>query len=105
MPKVDVINLENKVVGSVELSDEVFGAEVNENLLYEAVRSHMAAKRGGNAKTKTRHEVPVRARSSGSRRAPAAPVWVRSARLSGGMAALRTVRNRAITATNSPRRW
>ena len=57
MPKVDVINLDNKVVGSVELSEEVFGAEVNENLLYEAVRSHMAAKRGGNAKTKTRHEV------------------------------------------------
>ena len=57
MPKVDVINLENKVVGSVELSEEVFGADVNENLLYEAVRSHMAAQRGGNAKTKTRHEV------------------------------------------------
>ena len=57
MPKVDVINLDNKVVGSVELSEEVFGAEVNENLLYEAVRSHMAAQRGGNAKTKTRHEV------------------------------------------------
>jgi large subunit ribosomal protein L4 len=57
MPKVDVINLDNKVIGSVELSEEVFGAEVNENLLYEAVRSHMAAQRGGNAKTKTRHEV------------------------------------------------
>lgn len=57
MPKVDVINLENKVVGSVELSEEVFAAEVNENLLYEAVRCHMAGVRGGNAKTKTRHEV------------------------------------------------
>lgn len=57
MPKVDVINLDNKVVGSVELSEEVFAAEVNENLLYEAVRCHMAGVRGGNAKTKTRHEV------------------------------------------------
>jgi large subunit ribosomal protein L4 len=57
MPKVDVINLDNKVVGSVELSEEVFGAKINQNLLYEAVRWHMAGVRGGNAKTKTRHEV------------------------------------------------
>jgi large subunit ribosomal protein L4 len=57
MPKVDILNLENKVVGSVELSEEVFGAEINENLLYEAVRCHMAGVRGGNAATKTRHEV------------------------------------------------
>ena len=38
MPSVDVIDLSNKKVGSVELSDEVFAAEVNEDLLYEAVR-------------------------------------------------------------------
>jgi large subunit ribosomal protein L4 len=35
----------------------VFGAPVNLNLLYEAVRHSQAARRGGNAKTKTRHEV------------------------------------------------
>jgi large subunit ribosomal protein L4 len=57
MPSVDVVNLNNDVVGSVELSDEVFGAPVNEALLYEAVRHSQAARRGGNAKTKTRHEV------------------------------------------------
>jgi large subunit ribosomal protein L4 len=57
MPAVDVFNLKNEVVGSVELSDVVFGAEVNENLLYEAVRWYRAGLRGGNAKTKTRHEV------------------------------------------------
>jgi large subunit ribosomal protein L4 len=57
MPSVDVVDLNNAVVGSVELSDEVFGAPVNENLLYEAVRHSQAARRGGNAKTKTRHEV------------------------------------------------
>jgi large subunit ribosomal protein L4 len=57
MPAVDVFNLRNEVVGSVELSDAVFGAEVNENLLYEAVRWYRAGLRGGNAKTKTRHEV------------------------------------------------
>lgn len=57
MPTVNVLDLKNQVVGSVELSDEVFGAEVNRNLLYEAVRWYRAGLRGGNAKTKTRHEV------------------------------------------------
>jgi large subunit ribosomal protein L4 len=57
MPSVDVVDVNNAVVGSLELSDEVFGAPVNENLLYEAVRHSQAGRRGGNAKTKTRHEV------------------------------------------------
>lgn len=57
MPNVDVVNLENQKVGSVDLADAVFGAEVNEALLYEAVRWQMAGERAGTAKTKTRHEV------------------------------------------------
>jgi large subunit ribosomal protein L4 len=57
MPTVDVVDLNNAVVGSLDLSEEVFGAPVNEDLLYEAVRHSQAARRGGNAKTKTRHEV------------------------------------------------
>ncbi len=57
MPSVDIVDLNNAQVGSIELSDAVFGAEVNEALLYEAVRQHMAARRSGTASTKTRHEV------------------------------------------------
>jgi large subunit ribosomal protein L4 len=57
MPNVDIVDLSNAVVGSVELSDAVFGAEVNEALLYEAVRQYTAAQRSGTAATKTRHEV------------------------------------------------
>src|SRR6202167_2935257 len=57
MPSVDVVDLNNAVVGSLELSDVVFGAPVNKDLLYEAVRHSQAVRRGGNAKTKTRHEV------------------------------------------------
>jgi large subunit ribosomal protein L4 len=57
MPSVDIVDLNNAVVGSLELADEVFNAPVNEALLYEAVRHSQAAARGGNAKTKTRHEV------------------------------------------------
>jgi large subunit ribosomal protein L4 len=57
MPSVDIIDLNNKVVGTLDLSDDVFGAPVNENLLYEAVRHHLACVRRGTASTKTRHEV------------------------------------------------
>jgi Ribosomal protein L4 len=57
MPSVDIVDLNGSVVGSVELADAVFGAEVNEALLYEAVRHHTAARRSGTAATKTRHEV------------------------------------------------
>jgi large subunit ribosomal protein L4 len=57
MPNVDIIDLSNKVVGTLDLSDDVFGVPVNENLLYEAVRHHLACVRRGTASTKTRHEV------------------------------------------------
>ena len=57
MPKVDVVDLENKVVGSVDLADEVFAAEVNEALLYEAVRHFQAEARAGTHKTKERGSV------------------------------------------------
>jgi large subunit ribosomal protein L4 len=57
MPSVEIVDLNNSVVGSLELSDEVFDAPLNKDLLYEAVRHSQAARRGGNAKTKTRHEV------------------------------------------------
>jgi large subunit ribosomal protein L4 len=57
MPKVDVVDLNNQKVGEVELADAVFGAEVNQDLLYEAVRHYLAGKRAGTHKVKTRHEV------------------------------------------------
>jgi len=57
MPSVDVLDLNNQKVGSVELADKVFGAPVNEDLLYEAVRHYLATRRRGTASTKTRHEV------------------------------------------------
>jgi large subunit ribosomal protein L4 len=57
MPTVDVVDLNNQKVGQVELADEVFGAEVNESLLYEAVRHYQAGQRAGTHKTKVRSEV------------------------------------------------
>ena len=57
MPKVDVVDLNNQKVGEMDLSDQVFGAEVNKNLLYEAVRHYQAGQRAGTHKTKVRREV------------------------------------------------
>ena len=57
MPTVDIIDLNNQKVGELELADEVFGAEVNESLLYEAVRQFRAGQRAGTHKTKVRAEV------------------------------------------------
>jgi len=57
MPVLDVVDLNNQKVSEVELADEVFGAEVNEALLYEAVRQFQAGKHAGTHKTKTRSEV------------------------------------------------
>jgi large subunit ribosomal protein L4 len=57
MPTVDVVDLNNEKVGELELADAVFGAEVNEALLYEAVRHYQAGERAGTHKTKVRREV------------------------------------------------
>ena len=57
MPTVDVYNLNREKVGSADLSDAVFGAEVKEHLLYAAVRFQRAAARQGTHKAKERAEV------------------------------------------------
>jgi large subunit ribosomal protein L4 len=57
MPTLDVVDLNNQVVSSVELADDVFGAEVNQSLLYEAVRQFQAGLRAGTHATKVRREV------------------------------------------------
>lgn len=57
MPNVDVVDLNNQKVGEVALEDSVFAAEVNDALLYEAVRHSQAGERRGTAKTKVRREV------------------------------------------------
>ena len=57
MANVSVYNMEGKEVGSLELNDAVFGVEVNEHLVHMAVIQHLANKRQGNQKAKTRSEV------------------------------------------------
>ncbi len=57
MPTVKVRNLKNKEVGEVELSDAVFGVELNESLIHTAVTNYMANRRQGTSATKTRGDV------------------------------------------------
>lgn len=57
MPTAKVRNLENKEVGEVELSDAVFGVELNESLIHAAVRNYLANRRQGTSATKTRGNV------------------------------------------------
>ncbi len=57
MAKLNVRDLTGKNIEEIEVSDDVFGTEVKEHLLWEVVRYQRAAKRSGNAKTKERSEV------------------------------------------------
>jgi large subunit ribosomal protein L4 len=54
MAKVNVVNLGGKKVGELDLLDEVFAGEINDGLLWEAVKHYRAALRQGTASTKTR---------------------------------------------------
>jgi large subunit ribosomal protein L4 len=57
MPTVDVYNLEHKKVGTLKLSDEVFGQEPREDIVWEVVKAQRARQRLGTAATKTRSDV------------------------------------------------
>jgi large subunit ribosomal protein L4 len=55
--KIELKNITGKAVGSIDLDDAVFGAEVHEHLLWEAVKWQLAKRRSGNASTKRMGEV------------------------------------------------
>ncbi|MCF3109036.1 50S ribosomal protein L4 [Niabella sp. CC-SYL272] len=56
--QIEVLNIEGKSTGrSVELPDDIFGAEPNDHVIYLAVKQYLAAQRQGTHKVKTRAEV------------------------------------------------
>ena len=83
MANVSVYNMEGKEVGAMELSDAVFGVDVNEHLVHMAVVAQLANKRQGTQKAKTRSEVsgggrkPWRQKGTGHARqgSTRAPQW------------------------------
>jgi large subunit ribosomal protein L4 len=60
--KLNVYSLAGKVSGSVNLPKEIFGVEVNNNLIAQAVRVYLANQRRGTLKTKSRGEVNISTR-------------------------------------------
>ena len=83
MATVSVYNMEGNEVGTIELSDAVFGVDVNEHLVHMAVVAQLANKRHGTQKAKTRSEVsgggrkPWRQKGTGHARqgSTRAPQW------------------------------
>lgn len=83
MPKVDVYDMSGAVVGSVELSDSVFAAEINESAMHAAVVNYLANQRQGTQSARTRAEVsgggrkPWRQKGTGRARQGSirAPQW------------------------------
>ena len=83
MSTVNIVNTKNESVGQIELNDAVFNREVKEYILHEVVRMQRAARRAGNACTKTRVEVsgggrkPWRQKGTGRARAGTnrSPLW------------------------------
>ena len=57
MPNVKVVNMAGKEVGTIELSEKVFGRKVNEAVLHTAVRAYLMNQRQGTQSTLTRSEV------------------------------------------------
>ncbi len=83
MPVLNVYDIDKNKVSELELSDSVFGAPVNENVLYEAVKVQMASRRQGTSSTKGRSDVsgggkkPWRQKGTGRARSGTSrsPVW------------------------------
>ena len=83
MANVSVLNMEGEEVGSMELNDAVFGVEINEHLVHQAVVLQLANNRQGTQKAKTRSEVsgggrkPWRQKGTGHARqgSTRAPQW------------------------------
>ena len=84
MPKVAVYDIAGKQAGEIELNESVFGVEVNEALLHQAVVMQLASQRLGTHSTKTRGLVrgggrkPWKQKGTGRARAGStrSPIWV-----------------------------
>jgi large subunit ribosomal protein L4 len=83
MSKIEVRNLSNEVVGSVDVQDDIFAAKANPALIHEVVVMQLANRRAGTHKTKTRTEVsgggakPWKQKGTGRARSGSnrSPVW------------------------------
>ena len=85
MPKVDVLSVDGKKIKELELNENVFGIEPNENIVHSAIVNYLANQRQGTQNTKTRAEVsgggrkPWRQKGTGRARQGSirAPQWIK----------------------------
>ena len=85
MPKVDVLSVDGKKVKELELNENVFGIEPNENIVHSAIVNYLANQRQGTQNTETRAEVsgggrkPWRQKGTGRARQGSirAPQWIK----------------------------
>ena len=85
MPKVDMYNVDGKKVGDIDLKEEIFGIEPNQDVVHEAIVNFLANQRQGTQSTKTRAEVrgggrkPWKQKGTGRARQGSirAPHWVK----------------------------
>jgi len=83
MPDTDVVDLDKKKVGKVQLDDSIFGMSSHPSIVHEAVVMQLASRRQGTASTKTRGEVsgggkkPWKQKGTGRARAGSirSPLW------------------------------
>lgn len=83
MTPCNVRNINNEIVGEIELNEHLFGVAVKPHILHDIVRMQLANRRQGTACTKTRSEVrgsgakPYRQKGTGRARAGSkkSPVW------------------------------
>ena len=83
MLKTNVLDMSSKVVGEIELSEALFGVEVNQSVVHDMVKNHLANKRQGTQSALTRAEVsgggrkPWRQKGTGRARqgSTRAPQW------------------------------
>jgi len=83
MPTTAVYDMSNNKVGDIELSEEIFGVEINEGLVHQALVMQLASRRLGTHSTKTRGDVrgggrkPWRQKGTGRARAGSrrSPLW------------------------------
>jgi len=83
MSQLNVLDINNKVVGKVSLKDDIFNSEIKEHLLHKSVIAHLANLRRGTHSTKIKSEVrgggakPWRQKGTGRARAGSirSPLW------------------------------
>ena len=91
MPSTALYDIDGKSIGEVKLKDDMFGANTNENVIYEYVKSYLANQRQGTVCKKTRSTMrgggakPWRQKGTGRARAGTinSPIWVGGGRAFG----------------------